>query len=113
MKRIEAIIRPEAVEVLRQQLEKVGYPGIMVSEIKGHGKQRGVSHQFRGTEYKEYFLSKTKIELIVPDSQVKKLVEAITEVCRSGAVGDGKIFITTVDDAVRIRTGESGDAALS
>ena len=113
MKRIEAIIRPDVLEVLRQQLEKVGYPGIMVSEIKGHGKQRGVSHQFRGTEYKEYFLSKIRIELIVPDSQVKKLVDTIGEVCRTGAVGDGKIFISSVENAVRIRTGESGDGALA
>lgn len=113
MKRIEAVIRPEALEALRVHLESVGYPGIMVSEIKGHGKQRGVSHQWRGTEYKEYFLSKTKVELIVADSQVKKLTSAITEVCRTGNVGDGKIFITSVDDAIRIRTGETGDSSLS
>ncbi len=113
MKRIEAIVRPEVLEVLRQQLEKVGYPGVMVSEIKGHGKQRGVSHQFRGTEYKEYFLSKAKIEMIVPDALVKKLVDTISEVCRTGAVGDGKIFITSVENAIRIRTGESGDTALA
>jgi nitrogen regulatory protein P-II 1 len=113
MKRIQAVVRPEVLEVLRQSLEKVGYPGIMVSEIKGHGKQRGVSHQFRGTEYKEYFLPKVRIELVVPDSQVKKLTTAISDVCRSGAVGDGKIFISPVDDAIRIRTGESGDGALS
>jgi len=112
MKKIEAIIRPDKMEVLKAELDKVGYPGIMVSEIKGHGKQRGINHQFRGVEYKEYFISKVRIELIVPDSQVKKLVEAITEVCRSGAVGDGKIFVFPVDDAVRIRTGESGDLAL-
>jgi len=113
MKKIEAIIRPEKLEALRLALEEVGYPGIMVSEIKGHGKQRGVTHQWRGTEYKEYFLSKTKIEVIVPDSQVKKLTAAITEVCRTGTVGDGKVFVSSVDDAIRIRTGESGDVALS
>ena len=113
MKRIQAIVRPEVLEVLRQSLEKVGYPGIMVNEIKGHGKQRGVSHQFRGTEYKEYFLSKVKIELIVPDNEVRKLTDTITEVCRTGKVGDGKIFISPVENAVRIRTGESGDSALA
>jgi len=113
MKRIEAIIRPEKLEVLRAHLQEAGYPGVMVTEIKGHGKQRGVSHQWRGTEYKEYFIPKTKIEIVVPDAQVKKLVAAISEACRSGAVGDGKVFITNVDDAVRIRTGESGDGALS
>ena len=86
MKRIEAVIRPEKLEALRLALEEVGYPGIMVSEIKGHGKQRGVSHQWRGQEYKEYFLPKTKVEIIVADKEVKKLVAAITEACRSGAV---------------------------
>ena len=112
MKKIEAVIRPEALEAVRQHLEKVGYPGIMVSEIKGHGKQRGVTHQWRGTEYKEYFLSKMRLELVVPESQVKKIIATISEVCRTGQVGDGKIFVSSMDDAVRIRTGESGDSAL-
>jgi nitrogen regulatory protein P-II 1 len=113
MKKIEAIIRPEKLEALRMQLEEVGYPGIMVTEIKGHGKQRGVSHQFRGQEYKQYFLTKIRVEIVVTDSQVKKLVDAITEACRSGAVGDGKIFVSPVEQAVRIRSGETGDAAVS
>ena len=113
MKRLEAVIRPEMLEALRQSLEKVGYPGVMVTELKGHGKQRGVTHQFRGTQYKEYFLPKVKIELIVPDHQTKKLTDAIIEVCQTGEVGDGKIFITSVDNAVRIRTGETGDTALA
>ncbi len=113
MKKIEAVIRPEKLELLRLHLEEVGYPGIMVTEIKGHGKQRGVSQQFRGTEYKTWFLPKMKIEIVVADSQVKRLVAAIIEVCRSGAVGDGKIFISPVDDTIRIRTGESGDTAVS
>ena len=112
MKKIEAVIRPEKLDLLRAQLEKADSPGIMVTKIEGHGKQGGVSHQFRGTEYKTYFLPKVKVEIVAPDSQVKKLVEAIAEVCRSGAVGDGKVFVTTVDNAVRIRTGESGDNAL-
>ncbi len=112
MKKIEAIIRPEKLEVLRQHLEKIGYPGMMVTEIKGHGKQGGVTHQFRGTEYKTPFLAKIKIEIVVADSQVKKLIEAIMEICRSGAVGDGKIFIAPIDDAIRIRTGEQGDKAI-
>jgi nitrogen regulatory protein P-II 1 len=113
MKKIEAIIRPEKLEVLRIHLEKVGYPGMMVTEIKGHGKQRGTAHQFRGTEYKISFLPKVKVEIVVADSQVKKLTQAIVEVCRSESVGDGKIFITSVDDAIRIRTGESGETAVS
>jgi nitrogen regulatory protein P-II 1 len=113
MKRIEAVVRPEKLELLRAHLEEVGYPGIMVSEIKGHGKQRGVVHQWRGTEYKEYFLPKLRVEMIVPDEDVKKLTEAIIKVCSSKTVGDGKIFISNVADATRIRTGESGDGALS
>ena len=73
MKKIEAIIRPDKMEVLKAELDNVGYPGIMVTEIKdGHGKQRGINHQFRGVEYKEYFISKIRVEIIVPDSQVKK-----------------------------------------
>jgi len=113
MKKIEAIIRPEKLEVLRQQLDKIGYPGMMVTKIEGHGKQGGVSHQFRGTEYKTSFLPKVRVEIVVTDGQVKKLIDGITEVCRSGSVGDGKIFVTSVENAVRIRTGESGDVAVS
>jgi nitrogen regulatory protein P-II 1 len=113
MKKIEAVIRPEKLDLLRFALEKAGAPGIMVTKIEGHGKQGGVVQQFRGTEYKTYFLPKTKIEMVVKDSQVKKLVEVIVEGCRSGNVGDGKIFVTTVDEAIRIRTGESGDVAVS
>jgi nitrogen regulatory protein P-II 1 len=113
MKKIEAIIRPEKLEVLKSQLDKVGYPGMMVTDIRGHGKQGGVAHQFRGQEYKAYFLPKVRVEIVVADSQVKKLIDSISEVCRSGSVGDGKIFVTSVDNAVRIRTGESGDIAVS
>ena len=113
MKKIEAIVRPEKLELLRAHLEKTGYPGMMVIEIRGHGKQGGVSHQWRGTEYKTAFLPKARVEIVVPDADVKKLIAAVVEVCRSGQVGDGKIFVTSVEDAVRIRTGESGDAALS
>src|SRR4051812_46094802 len=113
MKKIETIIRPEKLELLQKHLEKIGYPGMMVTEIRGHGKQGGVVHQFRGTEYKSTFLAKVKIEIVVKDSQVKKLTDAIVEVCRSGAVGDGKIFVSTVDEAIRIRTGETGDIAVS
>ena len=112
MKKIEAIIRPEKLELLRLQLEKIGYPGMMVTEIEGHGKQGGVSHQWRGTSYKTKFLPKMKVEIVVPNTSVTKLVDTIIEVCRSGAVGDGKIFILPVNDAVRIRTKEKGDKAV-
>ena len=113
MKKIEAIIRPEKLEVLRAHLDKVGYPGMMVTEIQGHGKQGGVVHQFRGTEYKTYFLPKVRVEIVAPENQVKKISDAIIEVCRSGAVGDGKIFVYGMDNAVRIRTGEAGEVAVA
>jgi nitrogen regulatory protein P-II 1 len=112
MKKIEAIIRPEKLETLRLHLEDIGYPGMMVTEIEGHGKQGGVNHQWRGSQYKTTYLPKTKVEIVVPNTQVKKLVAAVIEVCRSGAVGDGKIFILPVDDAIRIRTKEKGDKAV-
>jgi nitrogen regulatory protein P-II 1 len=113
MKKIEAVIRPEKLEPLRLHLEEIGYPGMMVTEIEGHGKQGGVSHQWRGNQYKTSFLPKTKVEIVVPNGQVKKLVAAVIDVCRSGAVGDGKIFIHPVSDAIRIRTKEKGDKAVN
>lgn len=112
MKKIEAIIRPDKLELLRQHLEKVGHSGMMITKIEGHGKQGGVTHQFRGTEYKTSFLPKIRIELVVTDGQVKNITEAIVEVCRSGAVGDGKIFISPIEETIRIRTGETGDKAV-
>ncbi len=112
MKKIEAIIRPDKLEVLRIRLEETGYPGMMVSEIRGHGKQGGVVHQFRGTEYKTTFLPKLRVEIVSRDGEVKKIVEAIMEICRSGNVGDGKIFISSVEETFRIRTGEHGENAI-
>jgi nitrogen regulatory protein P-II 1 len=112
MKKIEAIIRPNMLEPLRLHLEKIGYPGMMVTEIEGHGRQGGVTHQWRGGQYKTTFLSKTKVEIVVPDGQVKKLVAAIVEVCKTGEVGDGKIFVIPVNEAIRIRTEEEGDEAV-
>src|ERR1043166_9002527 len=90
MKRIEAIIRPEKLDVLRLRLEEIGYPGMMVTDIRGHGKQGGASHQFRGTEYKTFFIPKCRVEIVVKNDQVKKISDAIIEVCRSQNVGDGK-----------------------
>jgi nitrogen regulatory protein P-II 1 len=112
MKKIEAIIRPEKLEPLRLHLEEIGYPGMMVTEIEGHGKQGGIQHQWRGTQYKTTFLPKIKMEIVVSDSKVKKICAAIIEVCRSGSVGDGKIFINPVTDAIRIRTKERGEKAV-
>jgi nitrogen regulatory protein P-II 1 len=112
MKKIEAIIRPEKLEPLRLHLDEIGYPGMMVTEIEGHGKQGGINHQWRGTQYRTSFLPKIKMEIVVPETQVKEIVDAILEVCHSGAMGDGKIFISPVKDAIRIRTKEKGDKAV-
>ena len=112
IKRIEAIIRPEKLEPLRLHLQDVGYPGMMVTEIEGHGKQRGVEQQFRGNKFKTYFLPKIRVEIVTNDKCVKKIVDTIIDVCRSGSVGDCKIFISDVKDAIRIRTKEKGDKAI-
>jgi nitrogen regulatory protein P-II 1 len=112
IKRIEAIIRPEKLEPLRASLSDTGYPGMMVTEIEGHGKQRGIEQQWRGAKYKTYFLPKVKIELVVTDKSVKKIVATIIDVCRSGNVGDGKIFVSDVKEVIRIRTKEKGEKAV-
>ena len=112
IKRIEAIIRPEKLEPLRVSLQEVGYPGMMVTEIEGHGKQRGVEQQWRGTKFKTYFLPKVRVEIVAKQTSVKKIVDTIIEVCRSGAVGDGKIFISDVKEVIRIRTKEKGEKAV-
>lgn len=112
MKRIEAIIRPEKLEAVRRALEKVGYSGLMISEIEGHGKQKGVVQQWRGEKYKVEFLPKIKIDIIVKDSEVERITKTIIESAKTGEIGDGKIFISSVDNAIRIRTGEKGEEAL-
>jgi len=113
IKRVEAIIRPEKLEPLRHHLEETGYPGMMVTEVEGHGKQKGLEQQWRGTRYKTAYLPKVRVEIVVADKGVKKIVDAVIEVCRSGNVGDGKIFISDVKDAIRIRTKEKGEKAVS
>jgi nitrogen regulatory protein P-II 1 len=112
MKKIEAIIRPAKLADVCAAFEKVGYPGMMITEIEGHGKQKGLTQQWRGKEYKVALLPKTKIEVVVKDLDLDKTVKAIREAAYSGEMGDGKIFIYTVDDAVRIRTDERGNAAI-
>lgn len=112
-KRIEAVIRPEYLEPLRHQLDDVGYPGMMATEIKGHGKQGGITQQWRGTVYQNHFVSKVRVEIVVPAHKLKALIAVIVEVCASGRVGDGKIFVCDVEQVIRIRTGERGLKALS
>jgi nitrogen regulatory protein P-II 1 len=112
MKKIEAIVRSESVDAVRQALSIAGVTGLMISEIEGHGKQNGVVQQWRGEKYKIELLPKARIEIIVKDQEVERISKAIIESARTGEIGDGKIFIYPVDNAIRIRTGESGEVAL-
>ena len=112
MKKITAIIRPEKLEAVRQALEKVGYSGLMISEIQGHGKQKGIVQQWRGEKYKVDLISKVKLEIVVKDSEVAVIKQTIIQNARTGEIGDGKIFISSIDEVIRIRTGEEGETAL-
>ena len=112
MKKIEAVIRPEKLDAVKEALEAAGYPGMMLTRIEGHGKQKGLMQQFRGRPYKVEMLPKYKIEVVCAEGDCSKLIEAITDSARTGEVGDGKIFVSDISDVTRIRTGESGDVAI-
>ncbi len=112
MKKIEAIIKPFKLDEVKEALQGVGIQGITVTEAKGFGRQKGHTELYRGAEYVVDFLPKVKIEVVVDDSLVDKAVEAIQNAARTGRIGDGKIFISTIEQAIRIRTGESGSEAL-
>jgi nitrogen regulatory protein P-II len=112
MKKIEAVIKPFKLDEVRESLAEVGITGLTVTEVKGFGRQRGHTELYRGAEYVVDFLPKTKIELVVADAQVDRVVEAIIKAARTGKIGDGKIFVTSVEQVVRIRTGETGEAAI-
>jgi nitrogen regulatory protein P-II 1 len=112
VKQIQAIIRPEKLGAVKQALDAVQSPGLTVWEIVGHGKQKGITEQFRGREFKVDFLPKTIVEIVVNDSDLNTIVKAISDACKTGNVGDGKIFISTIDEVVRIRTGETGKVAV-
>jgi len=112
VKKIEAIIKPFKLDEVKEALSREGVAGMTISEVKGFGRQRGHSELYRGAEYVVDFLPKVKIELLVDDDRVPVISEAIRQAAATGRIGDGKIFIVDVDDAVRIRTGERGAAAL-
>jgi len=112
MKKIEAIIRPEKIDEVKKALEASGYPGITITQVEGHGKQKGVTQQWRGEIYKVDLLSKTKVEIVAADKDQERIVSAIQKAAGTGNVGDGKIFVSNVDDVIRIRTGERGDKAI-
>lgn len=112
MKKIEAIIRPEKLDDVRIALERAGYPGITITEIEGHGLQKGTVQQWRGEKYKVDFLPKIKVEIVANDEDLEKILQAILQASYTGAVGDGKIFVYQVEEVVRIRTQERGEKAL-
>lgn len=112
MKKITAVIRTEMYEPVSKALERCGYPGIMVSDIEGHGKQKGVVQVWRGEKFRMELLPKLKLEIVVPDQHVERLIGEICKAASTGAPGDGKIFVSSIDEAVRIRTGERGEKAL-
>ena len=112
MKLITAIIKPFKLDDVRQAVADIGVQGITVTEVQGFGRQRGHTELYRGAEYRVDFLPKTKIELAVDDSIAEQVIEAITNVARTGKIGDGKVFVSTLEQVVRIRTGETGKDAL-
>jgi nitrogen regulatory protein P-II 1 len=112
MKKIEAIIKPFKLDEVREALSEIGVAGLTVTEVKGFGRQKGHTELYRGAEYVVDFLPKVKIELIVRDEDVDRAIEAVVKAARTGKIGDGKIFVTAVEQVVRIRTGELGDAAV-
>ena len=112
MKKIEAIIQPFKLEEVKDALNEVGIYGMTVTEVRGYGRQKGQKESYRGAEYTVEFVPKTKIEVAVADSLAEKVVETILRTAKTGSIGDGKIFVTTLGDVVRIRTGETGERAL-
>jgi nitrogen regulatory protein P-II 1 len=112
MKKIEAIIQPFKLEPVKEALHSISVQGMTVTEVKGFGRQKGLREVYRGMEYQVDFLPKVKIEVVAPDEKVAAIVEAITANARTGRIGDGKIFVYPVAEVIRIRTGETGDAAV-
>ncbi len=112
MKRIEAIIKPFKLDEVKNELQAIGISGMTITEVKGHGRQKGHKEIYRGAEYTVDLIAKTKLELVVPVSLVERVVQAIMKSARTGKIGDGKIFVMPIDDVIRIRTGESGDEAI-
>ena len=112
MKKIEAIIKPFKLDEVKEALQEVGLQGITVTEAKGFGRQKGHTELYRGAEYVVDFLPKVKVEVVLPDSMADRAVEAIVKAAHTGKIGDGKIFVTTVEQVIRIRTGETDEAAV-
>ena len=112
MKKIEAVIKPFKLDEVKEALQEVGLQGITVTEAKGFGRQKGHTELYRGAEYVVDFLPKVKIEIVLEDNQVERAIEAIQQAAHTGRIGDGKIFVSTIEEVIRIRTGERGPDAL-
>ncbi len=112
MKKIEAVIKPFKLDEVKKALTQVGIQGLTVTEVRGFGRQKGHKEQYRGTEYTIDFVPKVKIEVAVSDANVKPVIDAILKAAKTGVIGDGKIFVTSIEQAVRIRTGETAESAL-
>jgi len=112
MKKIEAIIQPHKLDAVKEALIGIGVEGITISEVRGHGRQKGHTETYRGAEYTVDLLPKVKVEIFVPDARVESIVAALSSAARSGKIGDGKIFISSIDEAVRIRNDERGEGVL-
>lgn len=112
MKKIEAIVRPHKLDEVKEALNSMGVHGMTVTQVFGCGKQRGLTRVYRGQEYSINLLPKVKVEIVIKDGLVDDVIKAISNVSRTGEIGDGKIFVSTIDDAIRIRTGERGNEAL-
>jgi nitrogen regulatory protein P-II 1 len=112
MKKIEAIIQPYKLDEVKNALHGVGVEGITVTDVRGHGRQKGHTETYRGQEYKIDLLPKVKLEMVIPDASLKQVVDVLGAAARSGKIGDGKIFVSNIDEAIRIRNGDRGDGAL-
>jgi len=112
MKKVECIVRPHLLEAVKTALQEVGIVGMTVSEVKGFGRQKGHTETYRGSEYKVEFLPKVKVEVALPDELVDAAVDAVVKTAQTGKFGDGKVFVSSLEEVVRIRTGERGEAAL-
>ena len=112
MKKLEAIIRPETIPVVRRALEELGVKGLTITQVLGHGAQKGITQQWKGNTYKVDLLPKVELKMVVTDEQVEKVLRAIRECASTGQVGDGKVFVSAIEDVMRVRTGERGEAAV-
>jgi nitrogen regulatory protein P-II 1 len=112
MKKIESIIRPHLLEVVKNALQEVGVVGMTITEVKGFGRQKGHTETYRGSEYKVDFLPKLKLEVVLAETLVEQAIEAVIKTAKTGKFGDGKIFVTNLEEVVRIRTGERGEEAI-